>query len=137
MRQSGQLTRFGDVTELLRRRDDRFVVFGPGDDLTVRFDAGRLPSLPADWRRSFVLRTAGYCKDTALSTAHGASVEPLPFRAMRRYPYGPEQRYPRDQSHLAYLQRYLTREVQSDPSPVRGWRGEASPRLHARLNGLP
>ena len=94
MRQSGRLTRFGDVTELLHQRDDRFVIFGPGDDLTVRFDAGSLPPLPAGWRRSYVLRTAGYCKDTALSTAHGATVEPLPFRAMRNYPYGPDQHYP-------------------------------------------
>ncbi|HEY7425419.1 MAG TPA: hypothetical protein VH682_14405, partial [Gemmataceae bacterium] len=113
VRQSGRMTRFGDVTELLRQRDDRFVVFGPGDDLTVRFDAGSLPPLPADWRRSFVLRTAGYCKDNALSTAHGSTVEPLPFRDMRNYPYDPDQRYPRDPLHLDYLRRYLTREVQA------------------------
>ena len=119
VRQSGRMTRFGDVTELLRRRDDRFVVFGPGDDLTARFDAAALPTLPAGWRRSFVLRTAGYCKDTALSTAHGTTVGPLPFATMRNYPYGSDQRYPRDPLHLDYLRRYLTREVQADPLPMR------------------
>jgi hypothetical protein len=117
VRQSGRLTRFGDVAELLRRRDDRFVIFGPGDDLTVRFDARSLPPLPAGWRRSFVLRTAGYCKDNALSTAHGSTIEPLPFRAMRNYPYGPEQRYPSDALHRDYLRRYSTREVSVNPSP--------------------
>ncbi len=107
------------MTELLRQRDDRFVIFGPGDDLTVRFDAGSLPPLPDGWQRSFVLRTTGYCKDTALSTAHGTTVEPLPFQAMRNYPYGPDQHYPRDPAYLDYFRRYLTREVQTDPSPVR------------------
>ncbi len=119
VRQSGRMTRFGDVTELLHQRDDRFVIFGPGDDLTVRFDAGSLPPLPAGWQRSYVLRTWGYCKDTALSTAHGATVEPLPFRAMRNYPSSEDQSYPRDPLHLDYLRRYLTREVQADPMPVR------------------
>jgi hypothetical protein len=118
-RQAGRLTRFGDVTELLRGRDDRFVVFGPGDDLTVTFDAGSLPPLPAGWRHSFVLRTAGYCKDNALSTAHGATVGPLPFGAMRNYPYGRDQRFPDDPLHLDYLRRYLTRQVEADPSPAR------------------
>jgi tetratricopeptide (TPR) repeat protein len=117
--QSGRLTRFGDVTELLHQRDDRFVIFGPGDDLTVRFDEASLPPLPSGWKRSFVLRTAGYCKDTALSTAHGTTVEPLPFAAMRNYPYGPDQQYPRDAVHQDYQRRYLTREVQANPWPRR------------------
>ncbi len=117
--QSGRRTRFGEVTELLHQRDDRFVIFGPGDDLTVRFDAASLPPLPPRWKRSFVLRTAGYCKDTALSTAHGSMVEPLPFQAMRNYPYGAEQRYPNDALHRDYLRRYHTREVQANPWPIR------------------
>jgi tetratricopeptide (TPR) repeat protein len=115
--QSGRMTRFGNVTELLHRRDDCFVVFGPGDDLTVRFDAASLPPLPTGWKRSFVLRTTGYCKDTGLSTAHGATVEPLPFAAMHNYPYDSEQRYPEDALHRDYRRRYQTREVQANPWP--------------------
>jgi hypothetical protein len=117
--QSGRLTRFGDVTELLHERDDRFVIFAPGDDLTVRFDAASLSPLPSGWKRSFVLRTAGYCKDTALSTAHGTTVEPLPYQTMRNYPYGPEQHYPDDALHQDYLRHYQTREVQANPWPRR------------------
>jgi hypothetical protein len=82
----GKLTRTGDVTELLMAADDRFVVFGPGDEVTVRFDASNLPPLPAGWERSFVLRTRGYSKDTAPFTATGGNVLPLPFRAMKNYP---------------------------------------------------
>jgi tetratricopeptide (TPR) repeat protein len=117
--QSGRMTRFGEVTELLQQRDDCFVIFGPGDDLTVRFDAASLPPLSSGWERSFVLRTAGYCKDTALSTAHGATIEPLPFAAMHNYPYGPQQQYPNDALHRHYRQHYQTREVQANPWPRR------------------
>ena len=84
-----------------------------------------MPPLPAGWKRSFVLRTAGYCKDTALSTAHGDTVEPLPFQAMRNYPYGPISSI-RDVLHQDYRQRYLTREVEVNLWPVRGQRWEFS-----------
>ncbi len=82
----GKLTRLGDVTDLLRAADDRFVLCGPGDEITVRFDAKNLPPLPAGWTRSFVLRTYGYCKDTSVTTVTGGQVGPLPFRAMPNYP---------------------------------------------------
>ncbi len=106
-RLSGRLTRLGDVTELLRQADDRFVLFGPGDEVTVHFDAQALPDLPPGWKRSFVLRTWGYCKDAGPFTATGETVEPLPFRGMSRYPYDPEERYP----HAADLAHYHTRQV--------------------------
>jgi hypothetical protein len=106
-RLAGRLTRLGDVTELLRGLDDQFVIFGPGDDLDVRFDARGLPELPAGWTRSFVLRTWGYCKDCAPFTATGATIEPLPFRAMGNYPYGADRKYP----HPEYDRRYNTRPV--------------------------
>src|SRR5262249_58179234 len=38
-RLAGRLTRLGDVTELLNERDDRFVIFGPGEEVTARFAA--------------------------------------------------------------------------------------------------
>lgn len=82
----GKLTRLGDVTELLRAADDRFVLCGPGDEITIQFDAKGLPPLPAGWSRSFVLRTWGYCKDTSVTTVTGGQVGPLPFRAMPNYP---------------------------------------------------
>ncbi len=85
-RWKGNLTRLGDVTDLLRAADDRFVVCGPGDEITVRFDSKGLPTLPAGWERSFVLRTRGYCKDTSVTTNTGGTVGPLPFRAMPNYP---------------------------------------------------
>ncbi|MFO0936565.1 MAG: FG-GAP-like repeat-containing protein [Gemmataceae bacterium] len=85
-RWKGNLTRCGDVTELLRAEDDRFVLCGPGDEVTVRFDATNLPHLKEGWTRSFVLRTRGYCKDTSPTTATGGEIGPLPFRGMPNYP---------------------------------------------------
>jgi hypothetical protein len=85
----GRLTRTGDVTDQLRHEDDHFVIGGPGDEITVAFDAHRLPPLPQGWVRSFVLRTRGYCKDASPFTATGGNIEPLPFRNMKNYPYGP------------------------------------------------
>ncbi len=85
-RWQGKLTRTGDVTDLLRKVDDRFVVSGPGDEITIEFDARKLPVLPAGYQRSFVLRTRGYSKDVSPFTATGGRVEPLPFRKMKNYP---------------------------------------------------
>ena len=59
---------------------------GPGDEITVRFDATGLPELPPGWQRSFVLHSRGYCKDAAPTTVTGGQVGPLPFRAMSNYP---------------------------------------------------
>jgi hypothetical protein len=85
-RWKGKLTKLGDVTELLTKFDDRFVLCGPGDEVTVRFDATKLPELKPGWQRSFVLKSQGYCKDTSTTTTTGGSVGPLPFRGMPNYP---------------------------------------------------
>jgi tetratricopeptide (TPR) repeat protein len=120
----GRLTRFGDVTELLRDVDDRFVIFGPGDEITVHFDTAGLPPVPAGWTRSFVLRTWGYCKDSNPFSDAGDAVEPLPFRAMSNYPYAPGEEFPRDRLHEEYRRRYNTREV--------GARSPSALRAHAK-----
>ena len=40
---AGSFTRFGDVTPLLKAADDRYVVFGHGEELTLRFRVADLP----------------------------------------------------------------------------------------------
>jgi tetratricopeptide (TPR) repeat protein len=110
-RQTGYLTRLGDVTELLRSVDDCFVIFGPGDEIEVAFDAKQLPELPAGWKRSFVLRSWGYTKSCSPFVAHGDTIEPLPFRAMSNYPYRANEQYPADAEHEEYRRKYNTRRV--------------------------
>ncbi len=84
----GKLTRTGDVTPLLAKQDDQFVIVGPADEVTVEFDTTQLPPVKAGHVRSFVLRTHGYVKDVAPFTATGGDIGPLPFRAMTSYPNG-------------------------------------------------
>lgn len=107
-RWQGRLTRTGDVTELLRVVDDRFVILGPGDAVTLHFDATALPPLPEGWQRTFVLRVRGYSKDTSSTTLTGGHVEPLPFRAMPNYPYDP-LRHPPPPTQIEYHRRWNTR----------------------------
>jgi hypothetical protein len=108
---TGNLTRTGSVTELLTARDDRFVIMGPGDEITARFDAGRLPPLPSGWQRSFVLCSFGYSKDSGPFTAAGGAVEPFPFQAMSSYPYPAGEHYPQDAFHGEYQRCYNTRKM--------------------------
>ncbi|HMF10810.1 MAG TPA: CRTAC1 family protein, partial [Gemmataceae bacterium] len=110
-RQSGYLTRLGEVTELLRAVDDRFVIFGPGDEISVAFAAKALPKLSAGWKRSFVLRSWGYTKSCSPFVAHADTIEPLPFKAMSNYPCGPNEHYPADAEHEEYRRKYNTRAV--------------------------
>ncbi|MBI4714538.1 MAG: hypothetical protein HY760_01075 [Nitrospirae bacterium] len=67
--------------------------------------------LPAGWRRDFFIYTDGWIKDADLNTATGDRVTPLPFHAMSRYPYGPDESYPADQEHRRYLTEFNTRNV--------------------------
>jgi hypothetical protein len=46
-----------------------------------------------------------------LRSASPDTVAPLPFRGMTRYPYGPDEHYPRTKAHREYLERYNTRTV--------------------------
>ena len=108
---AGAYTRFGEVGELLREADDRFVIMGHGEEVTLRFPADAFGPVPPGYQRSFILKTHSYCKDMDLYTAYGDTVEPLPFRAMTSYPYGPNERYPDNDRLRAYQREYNTRVV--------------------------
>jgi Tfp pilus assembly protein PilF len=86
-RHTGAYTRLGDVTPLVRAVDDRFVVFGSGEEVALAFDAAALPPVPAGWRRDYFVFLHGYAKDMDFYAAAGWSVEPLPFAGMPSYPY--------------------------------------------------
>ena len=105
---AGRFTRYGDVAALLRTEDDQLVVMGSGDEMTIRFRAPDKP-LPSGWRRDFILYNVGWDKDTDLNTVYGQTVEPLPFRAMRRYPIPVDQPAPDTPEYHDYLQQYQTR----------------------------
>jgi len=107
----GDYTRYGEVAELLRERDDCYVVMKHGEGLTLRFPAAALGPVPEGCRRSFMLKTDTFCKDMDLYTAHPDTVEPLPFHGMSGYPYSADEHYPDNEKTREYRQRFNTRRV--------------------------
>jgi hypothetical protein len=99
----GSFTPFGNVLPLLEQRDDRLLVIGAGDEVTLRFKAPTEP-LPAGWKRDFFFYSAGWEKDCNLLTVLGESVDPLPFQAMRSYPWPPDQQAPKRTDPLTRMQ---------------------------------
>jgi hypothetical protein len=79
------------------------------------FDAASADSVPRGWKRDFLLYTDGWIKDSDLNTAFGTTVGPLPFHAIREYPYARGDSFPSDAAHRRYLQQYNTRKVSVRP----------------------
>jgi hypothetical protein len=105
----GLYTRYGDVRPLVQKADDRMVIMGSGDELSLEFSAKSLAPLPKDWSRDFLLLVDGWAKDADANTAFSESVLPLPFHAMSAYPYKKDERFPNDPEHAQYVRDYLTR----------------------------
>ena len=105
---NGRFTKFGDVRELLIENDDRLVVIGAGDEITLTF-AESTVALPEGWVRDFVIHSVGWDKDADLNTVYGQTVEPLPFVGMRHYPFPVDQTVPDSPGYREYLRTYQTR----------------------------
>jgi hypothetical protein len=73
---TGFYTRFGDVRELLRQVDDRYVIMNAGDEIRLRFPAP--PPPPPGWTRDFVFISDGWDKDGNFNTGFSKTVLPLP-----------------------------------------------------------
>jgi hypothetical protein len=107
-RPAGAYTRYGDVLPLLTATDDKFAVFGSGDEIALDFDPATLPELRAGWVRDYFFIANGYEKDMDFYASHGDTVAPLPFAAMKSYPYS-HQSFPADADHVNYELEYNTR----------------------------
>lgn len=107
----GFYTRYGDVNPLLQEIDDMYVILNAGDEITVEFDASRLPPLKDGWTRDFILYSDGWDKDGDINTLTSQTVEPLPFHGMSKYPYPETEHYPDDEAHQRYRLKYNTRRV--------------------------
>ncbi|MDT4895297.1 MAG: hypothetical protein QOH25_374 [Acidobacteriota bacterium] len=110
----GRYTREGNVSELLSKTDDIFVIARTGDELSLSFDATRLQGLlPAGWTRTFLLYSDGFSKEMDINSASPDQVTPLPFHGMSRYPYRAPEAYPMTGERRAYMDNYNTRIVAS------------------------
>lgn len=104
----GRFTRYGDVTELLQDEDDRLVIVGSGDEISLKFAVPSEPVRPG-YKRDFLMYNVGWDKDADLNTVYGQTVEPLPFGKMSGYPYRGDESYPETPLHQRDLRRYQTR----------------------------
>jgi hypothetical protein len=106
---TGRYTRTGDVLELLTKSDDMFVISRPGDEISILFDANKLPPLPDGWKRTFLLHADGFSKEMDINSASPDQIGPLPFHGMSRYPYSWPEHYPMNEERDAYIRKYNTR----------------------------
>ncbi|MCA8979253.1 MAG: VCBS repeat-containing protein [Planctomycetes bacterium] len=126
----GMYTRLGDCNPLLGEVDDRFVILGAGDCLTLTFDARALPPLADGWRRDYLLYLDGWAKDRDHNAVNVLEVEPLPFHAMSGFPYGPDEHFPDDELHRKWRAEWNTRPAHQWIAPV------SVRRLADRIGGL-
>ncbi len=110
----GYYTRFGDVRELLKGVDDRYVIMNAGDEMTFRFAAPPPPA--AGFVRDFILMGDGWIKDGDYNSTFSRTVQPLPYHGQQEYVTPPGKledefvyrRFPQD------WQTYHTRYVAPD-----------------------
>jgi tetratricopeptide (TPR) repeat protein len=111
----GYYTRYGDVRELLKNIDDRYVIVDSGDELSLRFP--EQPPPPAGWVRDFVIKGDGWIKDGDYNSTFSKTVLPLPYHAKSEYTARPGaledewvyRQHPEDWQK--YHTRYITPEV--------------------------
>jgi tetratricopeptide (TPR) repeat protein len=126
----GYYTRYGDVRELLKTIDDRYVIVNSGDELSMRF--AEQPPPPPGWVRDFVIKGDGWIKDGDYNSTFSKTVLPLPYHAKNEYTTRPGaledewayRQHPEDWKN--YHTRYVTPEVfknalreRSSSAPVR------------------
>ena len=119
-RERGDYTHFGDVTPLMKNIDDRFVVFGSGEEIAADFDAEKLPALPTHWKRDYFFYANGFVKDMDWWDASPFTVAQMPFHGMSSYPYPANEKYPDDAASLDYRLNWNDRFEAGEP--VRSYR---------------
>jgi tetratricopeptide (TPR) repeat protein len=119
-RQRGNYTRMGDVTALVKGIDDRYAIFGSGEEIAAEFDVSGLPALPAEWKRDYFFYANGYVKDMDWWDASPFTVAQLPFHKMSTYPYPPGEKFPDDAGALDYQLNWNDRWDSGEP--VRSYR---------------
>jgi tetratricopeptide (TPR) repeat protein len=118
--QRGYYTRMGDVTSLLEGIDDRFAIFGSGEEIAAEFDAAKLPALPEHWKRDYFFYANGFVKDMDWWDASPFTVAQMPFHAMSAYPYPENESYPDDADAIGYQLNWNDRFDSGEP--VRSYR---------------
>ena len=111
---AGYYTRDGDVRELLKRTDDRYVIMNAGDEMSLRFP--EQPAPRAGWVRDFVIAGDGWIKDGDYNSTFSRTVQPLPYHARNEYADEPGrlEDEPAYRAHPDDWLTYHTRYVEPD-----------------------
>ena len=118
--QRGNYTRMGDVTPLLKSIDDRYVIFGSGEEIATEFDTAKLPALPEHWKRDYFFYANGFVKDMDWWDASPFTVSQLPFHTMSAYPYPASEKFPDNTDAVGYQLDWNNRFDSGEP--VRSYR---------------
>jgi len=105
---TGNFTRYGDVTQLVRYADDEFVIGRRGDRVHLKFPTDIGP-VPENMERDFFVFASLWFKVKGLPYLD-FTVDPLPFNGMSCFPYPPTENYPY-KDNLNYLLEYNTRTI--------------------------
>jgi tetratricopeptide (TPR) repeat protein len=100
--QRGSYTKYGDVTPLLQKIDNHYVIFGSGEEIDAEFSDASLPPLPAGWKRDYFFYANGFVKDMDFYEAMPFTVAEMPFHEMSTYPYLAKEHYPEDNRSVQY-----------------------------------
>lgn len=104
---AGRFTRTGDVKPLLQEIDDVFVIAKAGDEFVLSFK--ELPAPPKGKIYTFLLFADGYSKEADINSGSPDAVYPLPFKGMKKYPYGADEAFPMTDEKRRIYDEILTR----------------------------
>jgi hypothetical protein len=106
---AGWCTRYGEVGELIGKKDNALALLNGGDELSLSFAAQALPPKPPGCVRDFFFYSVGWDKDSDFHVERGWTVEPLPFHGSDDQLYGRQERPIIDGDW--WIQKYNTRWV--------------------------
>jgi hypothetical protein len=110
--QTGNFTKYGEVSPLLQDANNQFVIIHHGDHMELEFPyEAPLEGL----ERSFMLYNNMVYKHADLGEI-GRNVEPLPFQGMTEYPYQAPEEYPMTPENIEYLNTWNTRIISGETS---------------------
>ena len=108
------------MTELVSGIDDRYAIFGSGEEIAAEFDTAKLPALPARWKRDYFFYANGFVKDMDWWDASPFTVAQMPFHGMSAYPYSSKEGFPDDKDSIDYQLNWNDRFDSGEP--VRSYR---------------
>jgi hypothetical protein len=116
---TGNFTSYGNVTELVGKQDDKFVIGRQGEAVDLQFPATNLAAPAPGMVRDYFLYEATWFKDETgnWGFGFGFTVDPLPFMNMTGFPYPTGEAYPNDTDHQDYLKQWNNRVIESPVTP--------------------